>query len=167
VARQAARLIAAAFLALLATAAVAEGRSAERIKPTPWSQLRPEEQRILGPIADRWASMPGLQQQRLISSARKYPSLQPIQKERFDARLRSWAEMSPEQRREARETYQGLRRLPPAQQHELRERWLQRHQQGEESSEPNFDRPPPPGPTRERPPPGPTRPDYTREPRSR
>lgn len=157
-ARQAARLIAAALFACLATAAAAESSRLQRGKPeppkTPWTQLKPDEQRILGPVSDRWDTMPGAQQQRLISSARKYPSLQPIQKERFDSRLRAWADMSPEQRRAARETFQGLRRLPPAQQHELRERWLQRHQ-GEESSEPNFDRAPAPAP-------GPTRPDYTR-----
>lgn len=144
-ARQAARLIACMLLSALAWAAGAQAtgerpRQAQTAQ-TPWSALGPEERRILGPVADSWAGMPGYQQQRLISSARRYPSLQPIQKERFDTRIRDWATMAPEQRRAARETYQGLRKLPPERQHELRERWLQRHG-GEESSEPRFDREP-------------------------
>ena len=144
-ARQAARLILAVLLAGFAALAAAE--PAKDVPRTPWKALKPEERRILGPIEDRWESLPGYQQKRFISSARKYPSLQPIQKERFDARIRGWATMSPEQRREAREAYQGLRRLPPAQQHELRERWLHRHQ-GEDS-------PPGAGPS-------PVTPDYSR-----
>ncbi len=157
--RQAARLIAACLAFGLALGAAAADRAHARPQ-TPWHQLGPEERRVLGPIADRWNDMPGEQQQRFISSARRYPSLQPIQKERFDSRLRNWAEMTPEQRRAARETYQGLRKLPPSQQHELRERWLQRHPQGEESSEFNFDSAPPPDRAQG---PGPVRPDYSRK----
>ena len=147
-ARQAARLIAAALLAAFAAVASAQP-SQERLKTpqTRWSELAPAERRILGPIEENWDRLPGYQQQRLISSARKYPSLQPIQKERFDTRIRDWAAMSSEQRRAARETFQGLRRLPPDKQHELRERWLQRHRppdeqrnRADESSEPRFER---------------------------
>ena len=142
-ARQAARLIACVLLTAFAWVAGAQP-SAERQKAPqkPWSALAPEERRILGPVADSWDTLPGYQQQRLISSARRYPTLQPIQKERFDTRIRDWATMSPEQRRAARETYQGLRKLPPERQHELRERWLQRQRPGEESSDPRFDREP-------------------------
>lgn len=141
-AQQAARLIAALLLAAFAWGAAAQPATPDRLKTpqTPWSALAPEERRILGPIEAEWDRMPGYQQQRLVSSARRYPSFQPIQKERFDARIRDWARMSPEQRRAARETFQGLRKLPPERQHELRERWLQRHQPGGESSEPDFER---------------------------
>ena len=154
--RQTAKLILAAALAVFSVGAAAKQELGRPVPQTPWTSLKPEERHILGPVADRWETFPGYQQQRLITSARKYPTLQPIQKERFDARLRGWAEMTPEQRRAARETYQGLRRLPPAQQHELRQRWLQRHQ-GEEASEPNFE---PAPPTRSVP--GPVAPDYRR-----
>ena len=164
--RQAARLIAAVFAAGLALGAAAGERGPKESRPppaprpqTPWTALAPDERRVLGPIHDHWDGMPGEQQQKFIYSARRYPSLQPIQKERFDSRLRTWAEMTPEQRRAARETYQGLRKLPPAQQHELRERWLQRHQPGEESSEPSFAPPPDAAPQGG---PGPVAPDYTR-----
>jgi len=133
---QAAGLITAALLAVAVTASAQT--SPERLKTpqTDFHTLSAEERRVLGPIEQDWARLPGYQQQRLISSARRYPDMQPIQKERFDARIRGWAAMSPEQRKEARDTFQGLRRLPPAQQHELRERWLQRHRPAEESSDP-------------------------------
>ena len=132
-ARQAARLILAA-LALAAGCAFAQApgpRDPAKLKTpqTPWSQLSPDDRRILGPVADEWDRLPGYQQERLKGAARRYPQMQPIQQERFNERIRDWATMSPEQRREARETFQGLRRLPPAQQHELRERWLQRREQ--------------------------------------
>lgn len=150
-ARQAARLIAAVLLAAFALAAQAQAPSHPRpVDPsyvdklktpqTPFESLSPEERRVLGPVRENWSSMPGYQQQRLISSARRYQSLQPIQKERFDSRIKDWAAMTPEQRRAAREAYEGLRRLPPAKQHELRERWLQQHRPAE-ASEPPMDRP--------------------------
>jgi hypothetical protein len=139
VARQAARLIAAALLAGFAAAAGAPPNP-DRLKTpqTPFYMLSPDERRVLAPVQESWTHLPGYQQQRLINSARRYPSMQPIQKERFDARIKNWAEMTPEQRRAARETFEGLRRLPPARQHELRERWFQRHRQAEELSEPGF-----------------------------
>ena len=161
--RQTAKLILAVGLAAVSAIATAAGPGQPQqelgrpVPQTPWTSLKPEERHVLGPVADRWETFPGYQQQRLITSARRYPSLQPIQKERFDSRLRGWAEMTPEQRRAARETYQDMRRLTPAQQHELRERWLRQHQQPEEASEPLFEQPPP-MPTR----PGPGAPDYTR-----
>jgi hypothetical protein len=125
VARQAALILAAAVLAL-GLAAPAHAYD-PRTPQTSWSQLSPDERRVLGPIAQDWDRMPGFQQQRLISSARKYPNMQPIQKERFEERVRDWSQMSSEQRRAARETFQGLRKLPPEKQHELRQRWLERH----------------------------------------
>jgi hypothetical protein len=130
-ARQVARLIAAAALVLASLASPAQGaRDAEKLKvpQTPWSTLSPEERRVLGPVEQEWDRMPGYQQQRLQSSARRYPNMQPIQKERYEERIREWAAMTPQQRREARETFQGLRKLPPEKQHELRERWLRERQ---------------------------------------
>ena len=138
-ARQLARLIAAALVAAFCTGALAQGpgRDRERSRPqTPWTQLSPEERRILRPVEREWDRLPGYQQERLKGTARHYPNLQPIQKERFEERLRDWAAMTPEQRRAARETYRGLRELPPDKQHELRERWLDRHRRAEEISEP-------------------------------
>jgi hypothetical protein len=131
VARQVARLIAAAVLAVSCTAVAQAPRDAAKLKTpqTPWSSLSPQDRRVLGPIAPEWDRMPGYQQERLRSSARRYPDMQPIQKERFEQRIRDWAAMSPEQRRAARETFQGLRKLPPEKQHELRQRWLERRSQ--------------------------------------
>jgi hypothetical protein len=139
VARQLARLIAAALLAAC-TLASAQGRDPDRLKTpqTPWGGLSSEERRILAPVEREWDRMPGYQQRRLQGAARQYPKMQPIQKERFEERIRDWAAMTPEQRRAARETFRGLRQLPPEKQHELRERWLQRHRPAEESSEPRF-----------------------------
>jgi hypothetical protein len=151
VARKTAGLIAGALLAVLAFAAGAQPTSAprpvdpryaERLKTpqTPFQALAPDERRVLAPVEERWATMPGYQQQRLVNSARRYQSLQPIQKERFDSRIKDWAAMTPEQRRAARETFDGLRRLPPARQHELRERWLQQHRPAEGALDPHPER---------------------------
>jgi hypothetical protein len=147
VARQVARLIAAALLAALA--GLAGAKDPERLKTPqiPWTNLSPDERRVLQPVAKEWPSMPGYQQQRLQGAARKYPSMQPIQKERFDTRIRDWAAMTPDQRKAARETFQGLRKLPPEKQHELRERWLERHPDGERRgaapASPNYTTPTP------------------------
>jgi hypothetical protein len=127
VARQIARLIAAALLAGAVGTAWAADPDRLKTPQIPWSSLSKDERRVLGPVAPEWGRMPGYQQERLKGAARRYPSLQPIQKERFDNRIRDWAAMTPDQRKAARETFQGLRKLPPEKQHELRERWLERH----------------------------------------
>ena len=123
-AHQAAGLIAAAVLLVLPAAALAYDPN---VPPVPWAQLSPQEQRILGPVANDWERLPGYQQQRLIGAARRYPQMQPIQKQRFEERIKEWSSMTPDQRKAARETFQGLRKLPPEKQHELRERWLAEH----------------------------------------
>ena len=123
-AQQAATLIGAVALVLALTAAGTAHAYDPNAPSIPWSQLSPQEQRILGPVAQDWDRMPGFQQERLRASARRYPSLKPIQRERFENRVRDWSAMTPEQRRAARETFQGFHRLPPDKQHELRERWL-------------------------------------------
>ena len=103
-ARQVARLIAAALLTAAASLATAADRDRLKTPQIPWSSLAPEERRVLEPVAREWSTMPGYQQQRLQGAARKYPSMQPIQKERFDTRIRDWAAMTPDQRKAARET---------------------------------------------------------------
>jgi hypothetical protein len=110
-AQQAATLIAAAALALALLAAPPAHAYDPNTPRVPWSQLSPQEQRILGPVAPDWERMPGFQQQRLRASARRYPSMQPVQRERFENRVRDWSAMTPEQRRAARETFQGFHRL--------------------------------------------------------
>ena len=123
-AQQAAGLIFAAVLLALPAVALAYDPNVPAI---PWAQLSPQEQRVLGPVANDWEKLPGYQQQRLIASARRYPQMQPIQKQRFEERIKEWSAMTPDQRKAARETFQGLRKLPPEKQHELRERWLAEH----------------------------------------
>jgi hypothetical protein len=118
-----AALAAAAFLACVPVYA----KDPPKTPQTPWSRLSVEDRKVLLPLAADWDTMPGYQQQRLMSAARQYPKMQPIQQQRFQEGIRDWASMTPEQRKAARETFQGLRKLPPAKQHELRERWLERN----------------------------------------
>ena len=96
---------------------------------TPWSQLSPQDQQVLAPLAGEWSQLPGYQQQRLRAAAKQYPKLQPIQRERFQERVHEWAAMTPDQRKAARETFQGLQRLPPEKQHELKQRWLKKREE--------------------------------------
>jgi hypothetical protein len=144
VAGQAAGLIAVALLGLATSAALAADPDKLKTPQVPWTNLSPEERRILDPVAPEWPRLPGYQQQRLKGAAKKYPEMQPIQKERFESRLRDWATMSPDERKAARETYQGLRKLPPEKQHELRERWLQRqeHDRGSRPPQSHSGQPP-------------------------
>src|SRR5579863_7601070 len=73
--------------------------------PVPWSSLSPQQQRLLGPVANRWGSLPPARQQALVRGSER------------------WLQMNPAQRSMARQRFQQWRRLTPQQRQTLRQRW--------------------------------------------
>ncbi len=96
-----------------------------------WSELLPEEQSALAPIANDWNHFPAQQQEKLLKVAKGYAKLSPKQKEVFHRRLQSWTRLTPEQRKIARENYQKLMRLPQEKQVQIKHKWMQAQETGQ------------------------------------
>jgi len=90
-----------------------------------WSELPPEEQSALAPIASDWNHFPAQQQEKLLKVAKGYAKLSPKQQEVFHRRLQSWTRLTPEQRKIARENYRKLLQLPQEKQVQIKRKWMQ------------------------------------------
>jgi len=90
-----------------------------------WSELPPEEQSALAPIANDWNHLPAQQQEKLLKVAKGYAKLSPKQQELLHRRLQSWTRLTPEQRKVARENYRKLLHLPQEKQVQIKRKWMQ------------------------------------------
>lgn len=119
----------ACIIALIGGAATAHGVDAQPIvqpkpaapvKPAPlakplWTELNPEQQQALAPLAADWDKLDGARKKKWIELTKRYASLTPEQQARMHERMRDWAKLTPEQRRVARESYSRTKRLEPDQ----------------------------------------------------
>jgi hypothetical protein len=62
-------------------------------QPT-WSQLTPEQQKILAPLAKDWDQLTDSQRSRFIATAKRYPKMTPAEQERFQQHLPEWNQLS-------------------------------------------------------------------------
>ena len=79
-----------AFLLVLLSSIAVEGAQTplkDVSKQPSWSQLSPEQQKILAPIEKEWIELPDDQRQRLIAAAKRYPKMTAAEQERFTKRL--------------------------------------------------------------------------------
>lgn len=88
-----------------------------------WSQLTPQQQSILSPLASDWNNLENLRRRKWLGIAERYSSMSGEQQARVQERMREWASLTPEQRSKARDTYKGFNRLPADQQRLVREKW--------------------------------------------
>src|SRR5665647_208998 len=96
-------------------------------KPPDWSQLTPEQQQILAPLAGDWNNLDERPRKKWLLTAKRYPKMKPEQQQRLQAQMRHWAELTPEQRRIARENYKKLAKQPPEKREVVKQKW-QEHQ---------------------------------------
>jgi hypothetical protein len=87
-----------------------------------WSQLSPDEQRVLQPLRPDWERLDPQRKDKWRGLANRYPLMPEPYQQRLQQQMRPWAELTPDQRRAAREQYRSLRELPPDQ---VRQRWEQ------------------------------------------
>ncbi|HNA83295.1 MAG TPA: DUF3106 domain-containing protein [Thiobacillaceae bacterium] len=90
-----------------------------------WSELSPQEQTALSPIAAEWNHLPAQQQEKLTRIAKGFAKLSPAQQQTLQRRLPGWTRMSSEQRKVARQNYQKLMELPQAKQERIKRDWLE------------------------------------------
>lgn len=102
-------------------------KKSETTKPARpmWSELSPQQQHVLGPLAADWESLDTTRRKKWVTIANRYPKMKPDAQARLQERMQTWSQLTPEQRRVARETYQTLKQLPPPQRREISQKWQQ------------------------------------------
>lgn len=92
-------------------------------KPPDWSQLTPEQQQILAPLAGDWNNFDDRRRKKWLLTAKRYPKMKPEQQQRLQTQMQDWAKLTPEQRRIARENYKKLAKQPPEKREVVKQKW--------------------------------------------
>jgi Protein of unknown function (DUF3106) len=103
-------------------------RKSESAKPARplWSELSPQQQHILGPLAADWENLDTVRRKKWVTIANRYPKMKPDQQQRLQERMQAWAKLTPEERNIARAKYQKLKELPQPQRQEISRQWRQK-----------------------------------------
>jgi len=107
-------LTAGAMQADTGNAAPQAAGSAAVVKPA-WSDLTPEQQQALAPLAAEWDSLDAFRKNKWLAIGNRYATMKPEEQQRVQERMRDWVKLTPEQRRQARENYIRARKLNPDQ----------------------------------------------------
>lgn len=108
-------------------------------RPSDWSLLSDDEQKILQPLAAKWEAMDSTQQEKWRAIAKKYPVLSPREQQKIQRRMTRWAGIAPEQRAVARKKFQTYKKKKPEEQERVRSAWQSRQaakEQGTSASSP-------------------------------
>lgn len=119
--------------------------SAAEKKQPDWSQLTPEQQQILAPLASDWNNFDATRRRKWLLTAKRYPLMKPEQQHRLRAKMRRWAELTPEQRRIARENYRKLAKQSPREREMIKRKWRERQERKLKQARPDAAPPAAPG----------------------
>lgn len=99
-------------------------KKSEATKPARpmWSELSPQQQHVLGPLAADWESLDTTRRKKWVTIANRYPKMKPDAQERLQTRMQAWAKLSQEERRLARDNYRTFKKLPDPQRQEVNQR---------------------------------------------
>lgn len=99
----------------------------ETSKPL-WKELKPQQQRILEPLAQSWGAMGSARKKKWLGIAKRYPKMNFLKQQRIQSQMQSWNSLTSEQRKQARERYKKLERLPVQKREEIKQRWYEYEQ---------------------------------------
>lgn len=91
-------------------ASAATSKSVTPSKPL-WSDLRPEQQEALQPLAPHWAGLSEAHKRKWIALSRNYATLSPEGRTTLHSRMSDWAGLSFRQRAQARLNFAEIQRL--------------------------------------------------------
>lgn len=119
------------FVAFAATGAEAQQQNQKKSETTKparplWSELSPQQQHVLGPLAADWDNLDTLRRKKWVTIANRYPKMKPDAQERLQTRMQAWAKLTQEERRMARENYRSLKKLPDPQRREVSQKLKKR-----------------------------------------
>jgi hypothetical protein len=98
-------------------------------KQPDWSQLTPEQQQILAPLASDWNKWDDRRRNKWLLTAKRYPKMKQDEQQRLQTQMKDWAKLTPEQRAIARENYKKLAKQPPEKREAVKQKWQERQQQ--------------------------------------
>ncbi len=94
-------------------------------KNAPWSELTPQQQQILNPLAGEWDSLDATRRAKWLDIAKRYPKMTPTGQKRVQNRMAAWVKLTPEERRKAREQYCKIGQLPPEKRDTVSQQWTE------------------------------------------
>jgi hypothetical protein len=88
-----------------------------------WTDLTPEQQQTLLPLAGEWNELDAPRRTKWIGIAKRYPAMSEIEQKRVQTRMADWIKLTPDQRRDAREQYRKIGKLAPAKRESVTQQW--------------------------------------------
>jgi uncharacterized protein DUF3106 len=86
-----------------------------------WSQLSPEQQRVLSGFGTQWNTLPPERQQALAHGSERWLGMSENQRSEAQQRFSRWRSLPPDQRQSLRSRWQRFQSLPPGDQARVRE----------------------------------------------
>ena len=119
------------FVTCVATSAEAQQQNQKKSETTKparplWSELSPQQQHVLGPLAADWENLDTLRRKKWVTIANRYPKMKPDAQERLQTRMQAWSKLTQEERRMARDNYRSLKKLPDPQRQEVSQKLQKR-----------------------------------------
>ena len=114
----------------LCVAFSASAAPAQKKQPD-WSQLTPEQQQILAPLAGEWSNFDDHWRKKWLLTAKRYPKLKPNTQLRLQTRMKDWAKLTPEQHSLARENYKKLAKQPAEKREAVKRKWQEHQRRGQ------------------------------------
>jgi hypothetical protein len=78
-----------------------------------WSELTPEQQQALQPLASNWPTLSEAQKRKWIALSRNYRQMKPDEQAKLHSRMNEWVALSPQQRTLARLNFAETKNLSP------------------------------------------------------
>lgn len=103
-----ARALVAIFAAItlsLAVPAPAGAATPAPLAQPKWSELTPQQQQILAPLAKDWDGFGSARRTKWLGIAKRYPAMKPEQQQRIQTQMKPWASLTPEERNAARANF--------------------------------------------------------------
>lgn len=105
----------------------------ESSKPR-WEELKPQQQKILEPLAENWNAMESARKKKWLGIAKRYPKMNPQEQQRIQSQMQNWNSLTSEQRKQVRERYKKMEQLPAQKRQEIKQRWYEYEQLPEVSN---------------------------------
>jgi hypothetical protein len=94
-------------------AAKAASAPAQRVESRPtWSELTPDQQQALKPLASPWSGMAEAHKRKWIALSGNYRAMPPADQAKLHSRMTEWASLSPQQRTQARLNFAEAKGVP-------------------------------------------------------
>jgi hypothetical protein len=97
-------------------------------KQPDWSQLTPEQQQVLAPLASDWNNFDERRRAKWLLLFKRYPAMKPDEQQRLQTQMKAWVKLTPEQRRIARENYKKLAKQTPEKREAVKQKWQENQQ---------------------------------------